>query len=395
MHPGVTQAIIRVKKLRRTLGILARGELTFYPPSVLKLERDFARLVGRKHGLTFCNGTSAIEAALFACGVGSGERVLVPSHTFHATIDPILTLGAEPVFVDIDPKRLTIDPEDLERKLHTSQGRYVLIFHPWGNPCDMDRLLALKAKHGFALIEDGSHAHGARYRGKRVGSFGEVGCFSLQGSKPVSAGEGGMAVTDDDRLHNLMLLFGHYGRTANLDYGYTPITDTGWGYKRRMNPLGAGIASVDLEYLDAINAKKRENYQRLVAGFSESAAIRIVQETDGGEWGGFYEGVPLLVSKSVLAKMSLEAFVKGGQERGIPFARYRYAMNASYPHLRSQDARRSLRRAGFQGPPTGDSARTSLPVSEDVFSRQIFLRNDYRSNFSAILERLRSYLRDV
>ena len=142
------------------------------------------------------SGTAALHSAYFACGVRPGDEVIVPSYTFFASAAPMLPLGGRPIFCEIDPATLTADPADIERRI-TDKTRAICVVHVWGNPARMDAICEIAKRHNLRLIEDCSHAHGATYLGRPVGSWGDIGCFSLQGQKPVSGGEAGIAVTSD------------------------------------------------------------------------------------------------------------------------------------------------------------------------------------------------------
>ena len=157
--------IIISKILKLNLSFLKR-EISGYPKSVKNFEKNFANYIGKKHGITFCNGTSSIEAAIYALDLSIGDEILVPSSTFHAGIGPIKNLNCKPVFVDIDEKTMTIDCIDLEKKI-TNKSKCVLIVHPWGYPCNMNEVVRIVKKHNIKLIEDCSHAHGATYDKKK------------------------------------------------------------------------------------------------------------------------------------------------------------------------------------------------------------------------------------
>lgn len=154
-----------------------------------KFEHEFAELSGTKFALAMNSGTAALHSAYFALGVGPGTEVIVPAYTWHASATPVLQCGAVPVFCDIDPRTLTIDADAIA-PLITERTRGICAVHIWGNPCEMDRITALANERGVSVVEDCSHAHGARYGGRPVGSWGDIGCFSLHASKPVAAGEG-------------------------------------------------------------------------------------------------------------------------------------------------------------------------------------------------------------
>jgi len=175
---------------------------------IAEFERQFAQLTGSSYALAMNSGTAALHSAYFALGVKPGTEVIVPGYTFFATAAPILQCGGRPVFCDVDPETLVADPDDVERRV-TLRTRAICVVHLWGNPARMDRFVEIARRHNLGLIEDCSHAHGAVYRGRPVGSWGDIGCFSLQGPKAVSGGEGGIAVTDNPVLFDRMLALGH------------------------------------------------------------------------------------------------------------------------------------------------------------------------------------------
>ena len=179
---------IRLKDFLRVAMYEARDISTLRSGgAVERFERSFARSVGAPYALLMNSGTAAIHSAYFAIGIGPGDEVIVPSYTFFATVAPMLPLGGVPVFCEIDAATLTSDPDDVERRI-TPRTRAICVVHLSGNPARMDRFAAIAGSHDLALIEDCSHAHGAGYRGRPVGMWGDIGCFSLQGSKPVSGG---------------------------------------------------------------------------------------------------------------------------------------------------------------------------------------------------------------
>lgn len=256
---------------------------------VAEFEQAFAKLTGSRFALAMNSGTAALHSAYFAVGVGPGDEVIVPTYTWHASITPILHCAATPVFCDIDPRSLTASPEDIERRI-TPRTKAVCVVHVWGNVCDMDRIVSLCERHGLLLIEDASHAHGALWRGRPVGSFGRVGCFSLQGVKAVSGGEAGIAVTDDPDIFDRMLLLGHFGRKrlgANKEIAR--IGDMSLGAKYRPHVWAVALANEQLKRLPELNARRRANYELLNARLRDCPGIEIIDALPGAERAGFLE----------------------------------------------------------------------------------------------------------
>lgn len=203
------------------------------------------------------NGSSALYCAYFGVGIGPGDEVICPTYTWICTISPAVFLGARPVFVECDPETLQMNPEDVRHKI-TDKTRAIVIVHLWGNVCNMDELMTISKKTGIPIIEDCSHAHGARYDGKITGSIGHVGIWSMQGSKPVSAGEGGMLATNDPEIFERACLAGQVNRMGGLDLiteKYAELQPLGLGMKFRAHPLGIGIASIQFEKLKDLNRR--------------------------------------------------------------------------------------------------------------------------------------------
>ena len=256
-----------------------------------QFEREFAAGTDSSFALAVTNGTAALHSAYFAVGVGPGTEVLVPAYTWHATATPVLQCGAVPVFCDINPLTLTIDVDDLERRI-TPRTRAVCAVHMWGSPAEMDRIVEVARRHDLAVIEDCSHAHGARYDGRPVGSWGNVGCFSLHASKPVAAGEAGVAVTDDPVLFDRMLLLGHPGRLATSQAAETfdpGIVDLGVKYRPHAFAVHLGRSS--LKRLDRENERRGRIWATIRDELQDSSHLTPTQKLPRAEWGGYYNYV--------------------------------------------------------------------------------------------------------
>ncbi len=252
------------------LGVLERGVLSGpFAPEVRALEREWAAYTGSKYALATNSGTAALHVALIAAGIGPGDQVIVPAFTFVATALAVLHAGAVPVFVDIEPRTLGIDPELLERAI-TPATKAVMPVHIHGTPCEIDAIADICKRRGLVLIEDAAQAHGSTHRGKKLGTIGAVGCFSLQSSKSLGAGEGGLIVTDDEALFaaaNRARMFGEDVRMSDeasyrieraLD-GNRAYDSLGMGWMYRTTELTAAVARVQLRKLDAMNAQAQRN----------------------------------------------------------------------------------------------------------------------------------------
>lgn len=366
------KAKTRVQQVTAITQALLRHEISRYPAFVERFERRYAATVGRRYGLSFCNGTSALEAALFAAGVGPGDEVIVPSCTFHASIDPVLNAGATPVFADVDEKSLTLCPVDLKRKL-SARTKAVVVVHLWGIPADMGAIQGILANPAITLIEDVSHAHGACWGSKACGAWGDFGVFSLQGSKPVAAGEGSMIVTDRREDYLRMSLWGHFDRHGDCfaEIGAEAFRYTGLGYKRRMAPLGALLANVDLNYLEAINRLKRKNVESLDFELGGIAGIDIVRPSQQAVRGGFYQGYPIKLTRPGL---SAAAAIEKLKQSGIEASAYPFPLHHQLPVYIDP----SFRAAVLAQRPAHPSVEpTPLPVTERLKTQLLLLSPNY------------------
>ncbi len=212
-------------------------------------EEEYAAWIGRSYGLAHNNGTAALHAGMFGLGIGSGDEIICPSMTYWASCAPVLSLGGTVRFADIDPQSLCIDPADIERHI-TKRTKAIVVVHYAGMPADMDPIMAIARKHGLRVIEDCSHSHGSRYKGKLTGTFGDIAAFSLMSAKSFSVGEGGMLLTDDRRVFERAIAFGHYARHS-AELTLPELVSGGgipWGgYKYRITQFSSAIGRVQLK----------------------------------------------------------------------------------------------------------------------------------------------------
>ncbi len=289
-----------------------------------KFERAFCQLTQTAYGITVNSGTAALHSALVATGVGPGDEVIVPSYTFFASVAPILQCGAVPVFCDIDPRTLTACPDDARRRI-TKHTKAILVVHVWGNPARLDRFAEITRDHDLALIEDCSHAHGASFAGRPVGSWGDVGCFSLQGSKPVSGGEAGVAVTNDPLLHDRMLALGHFGRsTSNQVTGTMELNNLALGVKYRPHLYAMILANAGLRRLPELNRLRRRNYRILQEELADCEAVHTIDCYDEAERGGLLEFI-LRIHPEYLGGWNRGAFVAAARAEGVRINVDRYS----------------------------------------------------------------------
>lgn len=275
--------IVSEAAIESVVELLKKGQIST-APVVGEFERKFADYIGTKYALSSVNGTSSLLTALFAIGVSPGDEVIVPSYTFWASVAPIVSAHAVPVFCDVDAQTYNLDPKEIEKKI-TPKTKAIMLVHVWGNPSDMDAIVEIAQKHNIKLIEDSAHAHGALWKGAKVGSIGDVACFSLQGSKTLPAGEGGILVTNNKEYYEKAVSLGHYERIDDLsaDSAYKKYALTGMGYKFRAHPLGIAIANHGLDELDERNRIRKSNAKYLEEALLELPFIVPQKVYDGAE----------------------------------------------------------------------------------------------------------------
>ena len=251
--------------------VLDSGEL-YGPnaPETVELEREWAAYVGARFALLTNSGTAALHCAVVAAGVRAGDEVIVPAFSFVATPMAVLQAGAVPVFCDIDPRTYTLDPRLIEERV-TERTRAVMPVHAHGLPADMDEIRAIAVRHGLPVIEDAAQAHGAMYRGVPVGRLGHAAAFSLNGSKLLAAGEGGLFVTDDEmalRTARRLAIFGE--DTPPTGPGqYRAYWSHGLGWNYRAHELTAALARSGLRRLDRYVATAQRNAEILTRGLAD------------------------------------------------------------------------------------------------------------------------------
>ena len=313
--------------------ILGRTTSIDFKHDSIMFEKEFSEYIGTQFALATNSGTSALRSAYFAIGLQPGDEVIIPAYTFAASATPLLTLGARPVFCDIDPETLTIDLESAKGKIN-AKTRAICAVHIWGNPANLSELREICQQNNLRLIEDCSHAHGALHGNKYVGNWGDIACFSLQGQKPVSGGEAGVITTNDPDLYDRMLALGHYGRVTRdqLVPVYRGMDQISLGEKYRPHLLGMILARHDLRRLGVLNRMRSRNYQKLMEAFEDEPAIDGQITRPGDCRGGFLEFVFRLDSTQ-MGNWTREAFVKACQLEGVPINIDRYSTGAGANQL--------------------------------------------------------------
>jgi 8-amino-3,8-dideoxy-alpha-D-manno-octulosonate transaminase len=268
MYPGgmsideeEEQAVLEVLRSKRLYRYYGPGDTS---SKVLELEQAFAAFMGTKYSVAVTSGTAALTSGLHALGIGPGDEVIVPAYTWIASAAAVLTAGAIPIMAEVD-ESLLLDPADVETKI-TPYTKAIMPVHMRGAPCRMDELLAIARKHDLKVIEDTAQADGGSYKGKRLGSIGDIGCYSLQFNKIITAGEGGMLVTDEAEIWKRTLMYHDVGGPRMYKI---PNEELLIGTNYRMPELLGAVALVQLRRLDGLLDAMRERKRMLKAGMAD------------------------------------------------------------------------------------------------------------------------------
>ena len=340
-----------------------------------QFEEAFASYIGSPYCFALDHGTSALWSAYYGVGVGPGDEVLHPCYTWICSIAPAVHMGARPVFCEIDPERLVIDPADMERRI-TPRTKAVSIVHLYGNVCDMDAIMAIARKHKIAVIEDCSHCHGAEWEGKKLGTIGDIGCFSMQGGpiggKPVPGGEAGLCITANRDMFERMLLFGQLNRAGLMEDltnpEYRAFAPTNLGLKFRAHPFALGIGLIMMESLDERNAKRFAYRQKIYDGLAGVPGVKALKSYTKAKPAGFYGGMHMMYHPEELGGLKVERFIEAMQAEGVNMSHRGYELTH----------RLKLFAEGYDiygkgnGPLVGDYPgypEGSLPVSEEAHGR--------------------------
>lgn len=314
-----TWPIITREDEAAVLEVLRRGAMS--GTEVTKqFENEFAAWQGTQYALGYCNGTMALQAAMFGCGIGRGDEIICPSLTYWASILPAFSLGASPVFADVDPSTLCVDPTDIARHI-SPRTKAIMVVHYLGHPCEMDAIVAIARRHNLKLIEDVSHAQGGLYKNQKLGTFGDVSAMSLMSGKSLAAGEAGMLVTDNQEIYERAIAWGHYDRfvPGNIETpDLQPLCGLPLGgVKGRVNQLASAMGRVQLKHYDA----RCEEIRRAVNYFWDclegvpGLRAHRVDESTGSNMAGWYGAHGLYCPKE-LGGLSVGRFAEAVSAEG-------------------------------------------------------------------------------
>lgn len=269
---SIASPVIEDEEINAVIDVMKSGMIA-QGPKVIEFEEDFAKFVGAKYGIATNSGTSALHVALLAAGIGEGDEVITSPFTFAATGNSILYTGARPVFVDIDPETFTIDPSKIEEAI-TDKTKAIMPVQLYGQSADMDAIMKIAKENDLIVIEDAAQAHGAEYKGEKVGNLGDMACFSFYPTKNMTTSEGGMITTNNEEFAENAKVYRAHGSATKYHHDVL-------GYNFRMTDIGAAIGIEQLKKLESFNNKRIENAKYLNDALADCDLIETPVVKDG------------------------------------------------------------------------------------------------------------------
>ncbi len=298
------------EEMHSVVRAVASGWISSKGKFIEEFEEGFSKYCGVKYGIATANGTVALHLALTALGIKKGDEVIIPALTYVATANVAAYCNAKPVFVEAHSEYWCMDPARIEEKI-TKRTRAIITVHLYGHPCDMRPILTIARKHNLYVVEDAAEAHGAEYRGKKVGSFGDVSCFSFFGNKVITTGEGGMCLTNREELARKMRILRNQGADPKKRYWYGVI-----GFNYRMTNIQAAIGVAQVKKLGAFIRKKRQIaawYARGFKGLADGGLVGLPPEMPWAK--STYWMYSILIND--VAKHTRDEVIKGLAAAGI------------------------------------------------------------------------------
>jgi len=346
----VAEPEIGEEELKNVVEAVRSGWVSSTGKFIQEFENLFARYVGVKYGVATSNGTVALHLALVALGIGPHDEVIVPDLTFAATINAVLYVGAKPSIVDIDPNYWCLSPSSI-REAITPRTKAIIPVHLYGHPCDMDAIMEIAERYGLYVIEDAAEAHGAEYKGRKVGSFGHVSCFSFYGNKVITTGEGGMCLTNDKELAEKMKILRDHGMDPRKRYWHNVV-----GFNYRMTNLQAALGVAQLSKIEKFIEKKRRIARLYAEELSSVEGITLHPEMSWAKC--VYWLYSILIDRKL--SISRDKLAEKLRRYGIETRNFFYPLH--------------------EMPPYRGYANLSYPVSTDISCRGLNLPSSVKLN---------------
>ena len=341
----IAEPLLGEEELQNITEAVRSGWISSKGRFIPEFEEKFARYCGVKHGVATSNGTTALHLALTALGIGEGDEVIIPALTFAATANAVMYTGARPVFVDSHPDYWCIDPGKIKMAI-TPRTRAIMPVHLYGHPCDMEQIAGIARKHGLYVVEDAAEAHGAEYNGRKVGSFGDISCFSFYGNKIITTGEGGVCLTNDESLAEKMGVLRDHGMNPDKKYWHDIV-----GFNYRMTNMQAAIGVAQIEKLSRFIDKKREIAKWYSQGLQRLQQEGLIELHPEMPWAKcVYWMYSVLVQDK--AKKGRDELIQALSENGIETRPFFYPLHTMPPYQikRSFPVAERLSRRGINLP---------------------------------------------
>lgn len=331
MYIPYGKQLIDEKDIQAVIEVLQSDYLTT-GPKVAEFEKKVADYVGAKYAVAVSNGTAALHIACLAAGIQEGDEVITSPITFAASSNCVLYCGGTPIFADIDEKTYNIDPEQIEMEI-TDKTKAIIPVHYTGQPCDMDAISAIAKKHNLIVIEDAAHALGSSYKDKKIGSISDMTCFSFHPVKPITTGEGGMVVTNDENLYKRLLLFRSHGITRDEDMmtenqGDWYYQQLELGYNYRITDISCALGSSQLDKLDDFIGRRREIANRYNQAFVDISGIITPYQLEGVNSGWHLYMIQVKHRKEIFDKLRIAGI--GVNVHYIPVYKHPYYQTNGY-----------------------------------------------------------------
>ncbi|MBA3046926.1 DegT/DnrJ/EryC1/StrS family aminotransferase [Patescibacteria group bacterium] len=318
--PHFVWPIIDKKIEKAVIGQLYQSISIYNRSGIFKeFEDDFAKYHGKKYALLCSSGTLAIHSMFSAIGLKEGDEVICPAYTFFATVSPLLFTGAKPILCDCDDNG-NIDPQEIKRKI-SPKTKAIIITHMWGIPCQMDQIVKICKRNKLILLEDCSHAHGAKHKNKIVGSFGDMAAWSLQGQKNITGGEGGVLVCNNKEFYYKALLLGHYNKRCKQEipksYPLSKYSTTGMGLKYRAHPLAIAVAYEIFKNYDKLLNIKNQFARTFINNIKNLKGVSLPPAFFDKNIKPSWYGLVFQFNNKELRNLPIENFFKALQAEGL------------------------------------------------------------------------------
>jgi len=326
----IAEPCLGKEELKNVIEAVKSGWISSKGKFITEFENKFSKYCGVKYGVATSNGTAALHLALVALGIKNGDEVIVPTLSFVAVANAVTYCGATPIFVDSHSEYWCMDPEKIEEKI-TRKTKAIIPVHLYGHPCDMDAIIDIARDNNLYVIEDAAESHGAEYKGKKVGGFGDVACFSFYGNKVITTGEGGMCLTNDEELVEKLKILRDHGMDPNKKYWHNVI-----GFNYRMTNLQAAIGVAQIKKLDKFVKIKRRIAKIYKKGLGELEEKNLIKLHPEMKWAKCTYWIFSLLIENEFG-ITRDELIKKFEKEKIETRPFFYPLHTLPPYKRNAD----------------------------------------------------------